>query len=533
MASTCELFGYDDIFSQRDHTPPWNQLSNDKKEPPTSLDRDGMHLASALGPDHMRQEGIALDIQLDHALSLLRSQDAGLQTKGIETMQDLEYNALTIEKMTQQGHLDALCALTAAFMRIPQPEILNREIENEAGFRALHIMFKIGAVAEGFRAVAAAIVAIAMPIKTDSSLKDASAETRTGHTSKFPPLSHVLADSQDPLNLGDIDNHEHLCWNPLSLNLRGLPHGNRRAVQHVGMGSHLTVYTKASKECRNAFQTFVQLLPTGALFIGGKEQQVSVLSVVQGSTAELDAAFHINEDARACVFRVHAMPRSCALAASEPVSLAFGAASVKERDSWVQGVSIIAMRHGALSNGSAGSAADVPDTCALQSGGAPSYQGTVDASGLPCGCGIALSPDGSKHIGNWEQGMLSGKGALLLPSGGKYMGEWRDGLAHGVGVELRGGGARYEGEWAEDAWHGAGMEFSSEGLVFCGNYFQGQRHGGGVAHDPCAGALPCSYEHGTLLSQESPPESSQQLSGPAQLRVKQVAPQPAPYVSCV
>ena len=83
----------------------------------------------------------------------------------------------------------------------------------------------------------------------------------------------------------------------------------------------------------------------------------------------------------------------------------------------------------------------------------PSYQGASDVHGVPQGHGIAVSPDGSKHIGNWRRGVLSGLGALILPWGDKYMGEWKDGLAHGVGVHLSKGGLRYEGQWLHDARH--------------------------------------------------------------------------------
>jgi len=448
-----------------------------------SLDRSGMHLASALGPEKMRHDGSASEAQLEHILLLLRSQDTELQKKGIQTMESLEYSAANVEKLTQQGHLDALCGMTAAFLRMPRrAAFVNSDIENEAGFRALHIMFKIGAVSEGFRAVAAAVVALAMPQAPDVR----PADPGSANTKELPPLSQILSDGHDPMNLGDVDKHQHLSWNPMSINLQGLPPSNRRAVQYVGMGAHLTVYTMSLRERKKALHTFVQLLPTGALFIGGKEQHVSVLSVVQGSTAAIDGAFHISGHARACIFRVHAMPRDCALAASEPVSLAFGANSVEERNWWVQGISIIALRYSA---GRSSVTAALPLEQAVEPGGNPSYQGAVDANGVPCGLGMALSADGSKHIGHWKGGMLSGNGALLQAAGGKYMGHWKDGLAHGFGVQLAAGGMRYEGEWVNDAWHGLGMEFDAAGLVFCGSYLEGQRHGQGLVYEQAIGAL--------------------------------------------
>jgi len=442
------------------------------------------------------------EAELEDVLALLRSRGRADQLKAIERMLTFEYTPATVEMLTQHGHLDALCALTAVFLRQQQrrrPFVDGEDIETIPGFRALQVMFKMGALAKGFRPVAAAMVALALPqahrlgsFGKDSQDSRISPELGTKadvaevQDQKPPSLSDLLEDNADPLQLGVIDDYQHLRWNLHSL--KGLPRRNRSAVESVARGAQLWVYTMArAKPSKNAFQTYVQLLPTGSLFIGGKEQQISILSVVQGSTPELDAAFNVTGQRRACIFRVQAMPRDWALAASEPLSLAFGANSFEERDAWIHGISVIVTRSSADSSSSASSAQHTQPV-PLGERKAPVYKGACDPHGVPRGHGIATSADGTRHIGEWQNGMLSGLGALLLPSGDKYMGEWQAGFAHGVGVHLSTKGARYEGEWLEDARHGYGIESNAEGLVFCGFYICGQRHGEGILVEDAVGA---------------------------------------------
>lgn len=440
------------------------------------------------------------EADLEDVLALLRSRGQADQLKAIERMLTFEYTPKIVEMLTQHGCLDALCALTAVFLRQQQrrrPFADGEDIETIPGFRALQVMFKMGASAKGFRPVAAAMVALALPQAHGSFGKDlqdnrispelgAKADVAEVQDQKPPSLSDLLEANADPLQLGDIDDHQHLRWDLHSL--KGLPRRNRSAVESVAQGAQLWVYTMARvKAKKNAFQTYVQLLPTGSLYIGGKEQQISVLSVVQGSTPELDAAFNVTGHRRACIFRVQAMPREWALAASEPLSLAFGANTIEERDAWIHGISVIVTRSSADSSSSATSAQHTQPV-PLEERKAPAYKGACDPHGVPCGHGIATSADGTRHIGEWQNGMLSGLGALLLPSGDKYMGEWQAGFAHGVGVHLSTKGARYEGEWLEDARHGYGIESNAEGLVFCGFYICGQRHGEGILVEDAVGA---------------------------------------------
>jgi hypothetical protein len=317
------------------------------------FDRYSMHRVGCAAEEKSESDFL----ELEKILVMLRSRDRENQIKGIERLETLECTPENVRIFTQQGHLEALFALTAVFLRQQQQKDALKEIGEDIstlpGFRALHIIFRIGAAPGGFRATATAMVALAMTHYGVTSVSAAQAATLVGDTDLklqeamvLPSVSDLLADEDDPFNLANIDAQQKLRWNPLSLNLQGLPHRNRLAVERVAVGSNLWVYTLGrTKKKEKSFRTFVQLLPTGSLFIGGKEQHVSLTDVLQGSSTDLDEAFRISGDERACVFRVQAMPRDCALASCEPLSLAFGTSSKEECDSWVHGISVIILRH--------------------------------------------------------------------------------------------------------------------------------------------------------------------------------------------
>ena len=322
------------------------------------FDRYSMHRVGCAAEEKSESKDEKSDfLELEKILVMLRSRDRENQIKGIERLETFECTPANVGIFTQQGHLEALCALTAVFLRQQQQKDALKEIGEDIatlpGFRALHIIFRIGAAPGGFRATATAMVALAMTHYGVTSVSAAQAATLVGDTDLklqkpmvLPSVSDLLADEDDPFNLANIDAQQKLRWNPLSLNLQGLPHGNRLAVERVAVGSNLWVYTMGrTKKKEKLFRTFVQLLPTGSLFIGGKEQHVSLTDVLQGSSTDLDEAFRISADERACVFRVQAMPRDCALASCEPVSLAFGTSSKEECDCWVHGISVIILRH--------------------------------------------------------------------------------------------------------------------------------------------------------------------------------------------
>ena len=58
----------------------------------------------------------------------------------------------------------------------------------------------------------------------------------------------------------------------------------------------------------------------------------------------------------------------------------------------------------------------------------PIYKGDVE-NGVPNGLGFITFPDGSKYVGEWNNGGMTGKGTQFFPKmGRKFVGEFKNGL---------------------------------------------------------------------------------------------------------
>jgi len=58
----------------------------------------------------------------------------------------------------------------------------------------------------------------------------------------------------------------------------------------------------------------------------------------------------------------------------------------------------------------------------------PIYKGDVE-NGKPSGLGVITFPDGSKYVGEWNNGGMTGKGTQFFPKmGRKFVGEFKNGL---------------------------------------------------------------------------------------------------------
>ena len=56
------------------------------------------------------------------------------------------------------------------------------------------------------------------------------------------------------------------------------------------------------------------------------------------------------------------------------------------------------------------------------------YKGDVE-NGVPNGLGFITFPDGSKYVGEWNNGGMTGKGTQFFPKmGRKFVGEFKNGL---------------------------------------------------------------------------------------------------------
>jgi antitoxin component YwqK of YwqJK toxin-antitoxin module len=65
--------------------------------------------------------------------------------------------------------------------------------------------------------------------------------------------------------------------------------------------------------------------------------------------------------------------------------------------------------------------------------------------------------------------------------GSKYIGEWQNGNKHGHGVSYHPNGIKeYDGDWRNDERHGRGTEYHSNGnVLYIGGWKDGKKHGSG------------------------------------------------------
>ncbi len=118
------------------------------------------------------------------------------------------------------------------------------------------------------------------------------------------------------------------------------------------------------------------------------------------------------------------------------------------------------------------------------------------------GQGTYVLPDGSKWIGQFENGLLSGKGREETSygvyeghfdagqrsgqgrqtdnTGAVYDGRWQSDQRDGLGAQLYADGSGYEGEWREDKHHGFGAWRGKSGARYDGSWSRGLRQGYGV-----------------------------------------------------
>jgi len=66
-----------------------------------------------------------------------------------------------------------------------------------------------------------------------------------------------------------------------------------------------------------------------------------------------------------------------------------------------------------------------------------------------CRVGYLDFPNGSRYMGDWEDGVREGFGVLIEKTQNRYEGEWKYDKEHGFGVKTWKGGSRYEGQWAD------------------------------------------------------------------------------------
>ena len=96
---------------------------------------------------------------------------------------------------------------------------------------------------------------------------------------------------------------------------------------------------------------------------------------------------------------------------------------------------------------------------------------------MPDGEGTHIYPDGSKYVGNFQNGFKHGKGTLTWDgNNGKYVGDFKNGFKHGKGSyalyeeDNHLPYLYYDGEWKYEMRHGDGEEEYPDGSKYIGSY---------------------------------------------------------------
>ena len=90
-------------------------------------------------------------------------------------------------------------------------------------------------------------------------------------------------------------------------------------------------------------------------------------------------------------------------------------------------------------------------------------------------------PDGSEYNGEWNQdGQRHGYGTLILNDGTKYIGEFENGLCHGLGNMIFPDGSKYEGEFCEGRFENCGVFTRCDRMKYEGEFKSGKVFGRGI-----------------------------------------------------
>ncbi|SPD72053.1 exported hypothetical protein [uncultured Desulfobacterium sp.] len=111
------------------------------------------------------------------------------------------------------------------------------------------------------------------------------------------------------------------------------------------------------------------------------------------------------------------------------------------------------------------------------------YVGQLE-EGVPQGNGNVLFSDGGKYSGEFKNSQLCGQGKMIFPDGAEYIGQFKDGYLDGQGAITFPDGGRYEGGFERDKYQGKGLWFSQSGLSYEGQFKGGKFDGEGVLSLP-------------------------------------------------
>ncbi len=91
-----------------------------------------------------------------------------------------------------------------------------------------------------------------------------------------------------------------------------------------------------------------------------------------------------------------------------------------------------------------------------------------------------MLPEGSRYLGEFQDGLPSGKGQLVWENGSHYEGEFLAGKLHGEGILLAKNGDRYTGDFIEDKLEGQGIFSFINGSRYTGSFKGNEFYGHGI-----------------------------------------------------
>lgn len=98
-------------------------------------------------------------------------------------------------------------------------------------------------------------------------------------------------------------------------------------------------------------------------------------------------------------------------------------------------------------------------------------------NGKPNGFGTYTWTNGDKYEGNWKDNKKHGQGTLTLASGNKYIGEFKNDKRNGKGTLTWSNGDKYVGNFSDNKIHGQGTLTFAIGGKYVGEFKNGKRSG--------------------------------------------------------